>query len=284
MSDFDLPADFFWAGSPEATAENHLKHLENTLLRELVQEMQNSKVPQAAQHFQGCSRRLMMMQYARLEILATAKEEQKPLESQRLNLQNICLNSYYLNLLGALDNLAWALTHEFHLLPIIDESKDDVRRFCSLTSKRFTAILRDRHPEFADWLIERSSWISDVKRFRDPAAHRLPLAIVRGIMTEEEGQRYRELSKQSWDALLSDQWEESARLQTEADALGRFVPLLDGPRGPDEGIYIVPNQMAADQRAFLALAHGFVQHLAHCRLTNVAADKHFSVARSARNC
>jgi hypothetical protein len=102
-------------------------------------------------------------------------------------------------------------------------------------------------------------------------------------MTEEEGQRYQELSKQSWDALLRDQWEESERLQAEADALGRFVPLLDGPRGPDEGIYIVPNQMAADQRAFLALAHGFVQHLACCRPTNIAADKHFSDAAMPRS-
>jgi hypothetical protein len=166
MNDFDLPADLFWAGSPEATAENHLKHLESALLGELVKEMQNSSVPEAFQHFQGCSRRLMMMQYARVEILATAKEEQKPLDAQRLNLQNICLNSYYLNLLGALDNLAWAITYELHLLPTIDETKDDVRKFCSLTGKRFRTALRDRRPAFADWLVERSAWIRDVKRFR----------------------------------------------------------------------------------------------------------------------
>jgi len=35
MNDFDLPADLFWAGSPEATAENNLKYLENALLGEL---------------------------------------------------------------------------------------------------------------------------------------------------------------------------------------------------------------------------------------------------------
>jgi hypothetical protein len=101
-------------------------------------------------------------------------------------------------------------------------------------------LLRRINPDFADWLHERSAWIHDGKRFRDPSAHRLPFAIVRGIMTDEEGQRNQELSKQSWNALLNDQWEESERLQSEADALGRFVPLLDGPRGPDEGIYIVP--------------------------------------------
>lgn len=272
MDDFELPTELFRAGSAEQTAENHLKHLENALLRELVKEFQDSNSSEASQHFQGCSRRLLMMQFARIEILATSEEEDKPLDSHRLNLQNIYLNSYYLNLLGALDNLAWAGTYELRLLPSVDETKDEVRKFCSLTNKRLIAALRRHRADFADWLLERGQWISDVKRFRDPAAHRLPLALVRGVMTEEEGKRYQELSKQSWDALLNDRWEESERLQREADALGRFVPLLDGPRGSGDRIYIVPNQMAADQREFLAFTHAFLKQLARCRPTSVAAE------------
>jgi hypothetical protein len=262
MDDFDLPEDLFWAGSAEATAENYLKHQEMTVLGELVRAFQGARVPDCRQHLQGCSRRLLMMQHARIEILATSHEETKPLASDRLNLLNVCLNSFYLNLLGALDNLAWATTWELGLLDSIDESADTVRKFCTIVGKRFLLAISAQDATFGTWLGAQKSWILEVKKFRDPAAHRLPLAIVRGIMTEEEGQRYQELTRQSFDALLAHRWEESEALQAEADALGTFVPYLDGPRAVNNGIYIVPNQMAADQRMFLTFTHDFLKYLA----------------------
>jgi hypothetical protein len=262
MDEFDLPEELFWAGTPEATAENHLKHQEMALLGELVRAFQSYSTPACQQHLQGCSRRLLMMQHARIEILATSHEETKPLASDRLNLLNICLNSFYLNLLGALDNLAWASTWELGLLDSIDESVDEVRKFCSMGGKRFLQALSARDVAFGKWLSEQKPWIIEVKKFRDPAAHRLPLAIVRGLMTEEEGERYQELSQQSFDATLAGRWQESEALQAEADALGKFVPYLDGPRAANNGIYIVPNQMAADQRRFLSFTSDFLRHLA----------------------
>jgi hypothetical protein len=232
------------------------------VLGELVRTFQSTGVPDSRQHLQGCSRRLLMMQHARIEILAASHEETKPLASDRLNLLNVCLNSFYLNLLGALDNLAWATTWELGLLPSIDESADDVRKFCSIIGKRFLTAVGARDKNFGKWLDAQKPWILEVKKFRDPAAHRLPLAIVRGIMTEEEGQRYQELTKQSFEALLAHRWEESEALQAEADGLGTFVPYLDGPRAVNNGIYIVPNQMAADQRMFLSFTHEFLKYLA----------------------
>lgn len=262
MDDFDLPRELFRTGSDEETAANHLKHLENAIVGELVRTLQGCKAPEAAQHFQGCSRRLLMMRHARVEIYATAMEEEKPLEDDKLTLLNICLNSYYLNLLGALDNLAWGSTFELHLLANIDENDLAPRRFCTLANPKFVESISQRNVAFKDFLTTKQAWIQEVKRFRDPAAHRLPLAIVRGVMTEEEGQRYRELWEASTQALLDDRWEESEALRSEAERLGKFVPYLDGPRAPGEGIYIVPNQMAADQREFLSVTHTFIKYLA----------------------
>ncbi len=280
MDDYDAPIGLFWAGSEEATAENYLKHQEGAIVGELARRFQ-SPASDASQHFQGCARRLLMMRHARIEILATAKEEQPPLGSHQLTLLNICLNSYYLNLLGALDNLAWAATYDLRLLPTIDETRSKVRKFCSLTNEQFIAAIRTQNASLGDLLLDRQVWIQDVKRFRDPAAHRLPLAIVRGIMTDEEGRRYQELTTASWCALLEHRWEESEALQAQADQIGRFVPLLDGPRAPDEGIYIVPNQMAADQRAFLQLTHDFLKHLGRRRTRRCYGRSVAGCARSA---
>src|ERR1700733_8063007 len=78
MTDFDLPPDLFCAESDEATAENYLKHREAAVVGELVHAFQALPSTPASQHLQGCSRRLIMMRYARLEILATAKEATRP--------------------------------------------------------------------------------------------------------------------------------------------------------------------------------------------------------------
>ena len=256
--DFELPLELFGFGTPEEISERQLLHQEEVVLGYLVQRFQLLKVTAATEHFQGCAQRLQMMRHARHEIYRVSTTRKKPLDSFTLVHLNICLNSFYMNLLGALDNLAWATAHEFTLLPVIAESDDGTRKFCGLDRKKFATALKKHRPAAESVLAGIQTWIIDVKKFRDPAAHRLPLSMPPGVMTVEEGERYRALHEQAMTALLAGKHEEYDALSSKANALGRFVPLLNKPRGPDDSVYVVPAQMAADQRRFLKFVNDYL--------------------------
>lgn len=238
--------------------EFHLRHLEMLLLRELVNAGQAESVVGAKEHFQGCAQRFLMMRYARAEIRASSESDSVTLDGQEIVRLNALLNSYYINLLGALDNLAWAVTHRFSLLERIDEANPRVRRFCTLTDANFREALGRVCARAALTLTEIDDWVAEVKSLRDPAAHRRPLTMAPGILTEEEAGRYRRLHEEATAALLEERWEDYDSLVHAANQLGRFVPILNTPRSPDGHYYVVPAQIAADQTAFVRFVHRFL--------------------------
>ena len=258
MNDYDLPEEFFHLETPELSRENHLKHLEQAVVADLVGLWQQMKVREAGLHVQGCARRLLMMQYARVEITAASEEKHHPLTTDEGNLLNVCVNSFYLNLLGALDNLAWASTFELALLVSPKEEDWASRRFCSLGSEEFLRRVSEVQPAVGALVAGLQDWLREVKRFRDPAAHRLPLSIVPGVMTDGEATQYRDLYQRAWDALLGHNGDESEELFEAAALVGRFVPYLDGPLAPDGSYLVAPQLMADDQRRFLDFTHRWV--------------------------
>jgi hypothetical protein len=261
MNDYDLPEELFSIETRELSRENHLKHLERAVVADLVGLWQEMKVREAGAHIQGCARRLLMMQHARVEVTATSHEKSHPLSTDEGHLLNICVNSFYVNLLGALDNLAWASTFELAHLPSPNEEDQASRRFCSLASDDFRGRVSEIRPSIGALVAGLQGWLREVKRFRDPAAHRLPLSIVPGIMTYEEANEYRALYQRAWDAMLSDQTEESDKLFEAAATVGRFVPYLDGPLAADGSYLVAPQLMASDQRQFLRFTHHWVSEM-----------------------
>jgi hypothetical protein len=228
------------------------------VVEELVGLRQQLKVREAIEHVRGCARRLLMMAHARVEIVATSHEKKHPLTTEEGHLLNICLNSFYVNMLGALDNIAWASTFELALRANPREDDWGSRTFCTLSSKAFRDAVSSALPPLGAIVDGLQDWLRDIKRFRDPAAHRLPLSIIPGIMTEEEAARYRDVYQRAWDALLENNIDESDKLFAEANKIGRFIPYLDGPLGADGSYHVAPQLMADDQRRFLDFAHHWV--------------------------
>ena len=112
--DDELLDAMFGAGSDEATRHNRLKFLENRLLSDASFKALSLRSDAAQRHVRaGFVRRHMMMQKARMEIRIATKDRLEPLDPYSSTHLGIYLNSYYLNLLGALDNLAWAATYEW---------------------------------------------------------------------------------------------------------------------------------------------------------------------------
>lgn len=192
------------------------------------------------------------------EVTATTHEATRPLSNDQGNLLNICVNSFYVNLLGALDNLAWASTFELRLLENPDEDDWDTRRFCSLTSDDFRSSISDVRPSIGVLIARMQDWLREVKRFRDPATHRLPLSIVPGVMSDVEEAQYLDLQRRAWQLMGEHRIEEAEELFEVAATVGCFVPYLDGPLALDGSYVVAPQLMAEDQRKFLDFVHQWV--------------------------
>ncbi len=106
-------------------------------------------------------------------------------------------------------------------------------------------------PEVAEALGPISEWAEMVKQFRDPAAHRLPLVLVSAMLTPADAEKHQELTRMATEAVLAQDLERWSQIVQERETLGRFLPILGSPRGPEGELIAAPNQMAMDQVEFL---------------------------------
>ena len=77
---------------------------------------------------------------------------------------NIYLNSYYLNLLGAIDNLAWVLQHEFNLIEGATEANGK-RNKIIIFGKDFIAKLNALDSDLVRDIDSYKKWFENVKEF-----------------------------------------------------------------------------------------------------------------------
>ncbi|KPA52002.1 hypothetical protein VT25_18180 [Photobacterium leiognathi subsp. mandapamensis] len=133
-----------------------------------------------------------------------------PYETTKINL---LLNAYYLNLIGAIDNLAWALHYGFN---VIDGARENnkKRTQIGLFSKTFQESLKLLKPDVVSQLNQYKDWFFELKEFRDPAAHRIPLYCAPGVVKEEHRDEYNKAKehylKQDYrkdrDGYMNAQW------------------------------------------------------------------------------
>ncbi|NTW88309.1 MAG: hypothetical protein HGB26_04120 [Desulfobulbaceae bacterium] len=107
---------------------------------------------------------------------------------------NIYLNSYYINLLGAVDNLAWVLQHEFNLIEGASEANSK-RNKIIIFGKDFGEKLSVLDSALVEDIELYKPWFEVVKEFRDPAAHRMPLYCPPGIITDKHVENYMQASE-----------------------------------------------------------------------------------------
>src|SRR5438128_2027645 len=106
----------FAGRNKEQTDHNKLKHYENALMRQTAAVLEHVIDPEARRFLQhGFLIRHMMMQRSRLEVRQQTIARTEPLDPYLAANLATHLNAYYLNLVGALDNLAWAAAFELHL-------------------------------------------------------------------------------------------------------------------------------------------------------------------------
>src|SRR5579862_4549323 len=120
----------------------------------------------------GATRRLEMIWYAYRNLVSMAPPDRsEPLESEEARQLMVDINVIYLNLRGILDNLAWALLSEFAPERLLSLKPTQIGLF-------LPSIKREKaFSKLTDLIDLHDSWDRDVKERRDPAAHRIPLAL-----------------------------------------------------------------------------------------------------------
>lgn len=221
--------------------------------------------PQARRHVrEGFDRRLLMMQVSRIFL----REQTRRTEAMGTLCWelNVHLNSYYLNLRGAFDNLAWALKYEFKLLPDVSEDSDKRRNLCNLFHPKFQKLLEPDHSQLAEVLVGLASWKDELSKLRDPAAHRIPLTAVGAVISTpeqlEESRHLESLANGPADKL--DGLPRSYYLR-QANMVGKYHPLfvVSNPTGLKE--IQIPVQVAEDHDRFLRVAYATLQELLSSR-------------------
>lgn len=175
----------------------------------------------------GLMVRLGMLEEAILILDEELSKAQGPLGSYLAIRLTLFLNAYYLNLAGSLDNLAWALTYQHKLIDNIDEDNPKHRKFVQLLGKNFLARLRQNNLEpLSDALEPFSDWYQDVRQFRDPAAHRVPLNVPSSVYSEDDVKRYQRLDNEAAQLIEQGERDRGRELIHQSHQLGKYMPIF----------------------------------------------------------
>jgi hypothetical protein len=189
--------------------------------------LQNNLCDGAKKHLhRGLIMRLKMMEEAILTLDQEIGKSEEPIDHYLATKLTLLLNAYYLNLAGSLDNLAWALTYQC-LVENVDENKPKHREIAQLFGNKFLAKLRERNLEQLDKELQPfRDWYWDMRKFRDPAAHRIPLLVSHSVYSEEDVKKAQELDEAAAQLIRQGEWKDGMNLLRQSDQLGKHIPIF----------------------------------------------------------
>jgi hypothetical protein len=168
------------------------------------------------------------------------------------------LNSFYSNIFGAVDNLAWFLQYKHSLLPDAKESSGRDRLSVGLFRKDFRAALEAKDPSFYESLPSATAFES-LRKFRDPGAHRIPLMIPRGAVDPKNVDEYQRREEAAAAGIEKGERYRTgiARAEELAILLPKFTLSSEGP----EQVADVTEEIERAERLFYDVAVAVLDHL-----------------------
>jgi hypothetical protein len=240
-----------------ATSENFTRR-ESDIVRRCQEYGRTLKSGPARLHIlDGFQRRVLLMQSNRFHVERTAVPGRtEVLNTYACSELNVHLNSYYVQLRGAFDNLAWALHYELAILGTQTEADPSTRRRCNLFDTRFLAPLEMVRPDLAVILSSKQEWFEEFKDRRDPVAHRIPLYAMPGVIKEGSSDEadVRRLHAEFQDAMNRGAVEEGMNKWFESVKVGRYEPWFIQYGADGYSIRDLNGQIAADQTEFLTVS------------------------------
>jgi hypothetical protein len=212
--------------------------------------------PRARQHLkEGFNRRVLMLDACIRRIHDRADEAGgRPLSALLMPEFAVFVNSLWLNMCGALDNLAWALNYEFGLLPEAREDKGRERRDVVLFGKRFLAALVAIDRELATGLQAFAAWQTELATLRDPGAHRIPIYPIPGVLDEATGEAAQRLYDESDALFKAGDYDAGMERLHQGSNLGSYQPYIAlSHDGRTEFRHLV-SEMRRDEESFVGVA------------------------------
>jgi hypothetical protein len=176
----------------------------------------------------GVGRRMNMILYAYeslLDIFHVGREE--PLDSDEGRSVTRDLNVIYINIVGVVDNLAWAA--------FLHRAPDVAANLPATQVGLFTrALARTAGLEPLAAMVEPfRAWFEDLRRRRDPAAHRIPLYLPPALLGPEQAAEYERLQREINEAIARLDSAGADAIMDQQQRLGRLSPVfLHSPSEP----------------------------------------------------
>ncbi|ACM39546.1 MULTISPECIES: hypothetical protein [Rhizobium/Agrobacterium group] len=206
--------------------ENHIYSVNNALnqlLGDAAVLVELGVLTQTADYFMrfGVLRRLRMMisSFRNLQSIIMP-DRTVPLTMDQSD--EVCrdLNAIYVNILGLLDNYAWTIVHQVGSVATQAAKPLSV----SLFKPMFAA--DPALSNVAATLRSFATWETDVKKRRNPAAHRMPLYVPPAGYDREATETLRDLDQQISTALREQDFDKMHNLQRKRERVGIFVPIF----------------------------------------------------------
>jgi|SRR5665213_253765 len=221
------------------------------------------KTREAARHLtEGFNRRVMMLDVS-LRYIAdvTQKPDSKPLSTYAIPELAVHVNALWMNICGALDNLAWAIAHEFTLFQTLSEQPGQGRELVGLSKKAFIDRVAGVDGAFAESLRSEQIWQQELRDLRDPAAHRIPIYPTPGVLQGVAARRAQELMDRANSAMMAGRTSEGIGLIDHANSLASYEPLIVlSHEGRLEPRHLL-KQLHADLDQFLAVSRTVLNRL-----------------------
>lgn len=190
---------------------------------EVVTASSNTKHKDAGFYLRfGAGRRLNMIRHGFESIRSILPPDREtPLKHKEVQDFNRDLNIIYMNTRGLLDNFAWAILYELNP-EMIEECKNNLMEIHLFSRKTALKAIGDQN---ASKILKHEEWNKDLKKRRDPVAHRIPLCMPPTILLgDEEVEKYKKLQDDfnSWPEHMDfDKVEDSFK---KMDEVGRCFP------------------------------------------------------------
>lgn len=150
-----------------------------------------------------------------------------PLDSYLASKLTLLINAYYFNLAGSLDNLAWAIAYHHSLWEPIDENNWKQRKNAQLMDREFLSAISSKGLGNLNHLLcSRKDWYREMRQFRDPAAHRIPITVPMAIYSESDIEEMQRLDAESANAIERGDRQEARAAFYKSNSLGRQMPIF----------------------------------------------------------
>ncbi|MGL1861262.1 MAG: hypothetical protein OCC46_01930 [Pseudodesulfovibrio sp.] len=174
---------------------------------------------------------------------------------------SIYLQSYYINLYGAFENMA-RICIEIFGANLAEKRKARASFLSSNVSdkvlKKLPKKLRE-HFNNEDF----SSWQATLESFRHSLAHRIPLYVPRYSVSEEDKDTYNELDRKQFEAVIKSNFDEADAIETEKLNIVQFVPMTTHSFGESAPGLFFHAQIIADWNTLVDFFCAFLDEVAN---------------------